>query len=108
MSHRLLLGTLGLLVAVVLAGLAQAAKPLDAYPPAARQSFTQGEKLRDQKRYKEAAEAFNEALRLGMGDFPEIYVQLAECYRRLEQHTQVVAACSRLIEEFDLSSACRY
>ena len=44
---------------------------------------------------------------MGMGDYAEIYLPLAECYRKLGQHALVAATCTRLIEEFDLTSACR-
>jgi lipopolysaccharide biosynthesis regulator YciM len=87
---------------------AWAGKSVDSYPANVRQHFIQGEKLRNQQRYKEAAAAYNEAIRMGMGDCAEIYLPLAECYRKLGEHAQVVATCTRLIEEFDLSSACRH
>lgn len=107
MSFRRLFPLGGLLALAITASTSWGAKPADAYPPQVRKYYTQGEKLRDQERYKEAAAAYNEAIRLGMGDCAEIYLPLAECYRKLGEHAQVVATCSRLIEEFDLNSACR-
>jgi len=108
MSPRPFFGIVGLLSMALLVSPARAAKPVDAYPPTVRQYFTQAEKLRDQERYREAVASYNEAIRMGMGDCAEIYLPLAECYRKLGEHGQVIATYSRLIEEFDLTSACRH
>ncbi len=108
MSSRPWIALGGFLALALAAGMVRAAKPSDSYPPSVRQHFSQAEKLREQKRYRDAVAEYNEAIRLGMGDCAEIYLPLAECYRKLGDHAQVVVACSRLIDEFDLNSACRH
>jgi len=108
MSSRPLSGILGLLSVALAASQAWAGKPFDAYPPAVSKYFTQAEKLQEQGRYREAIAAYNEAIRLGMGDYAEIYRPLAECYRKLGEYNQVVSTLTRVIEEFDLNSACRH
>ncbi len=107
MYSRLLFAIAGLLIAGTVNPV-WAGKSVDSYPPFVRKHFVEGERLRDLERWREAVAAFNEAIRLGMGDCAEIYLPLAECYRKLGEHGQVVSTCTRLIEEFDLNSACRH
>ncbi len=106
MSRRLLL-IAGLLSVLLAPCPVWAGKSVDSYPLAARQHFVQAEKLREQQKYREAAASYNEAIRMGMGDCAEIYLPLAECYRKLNEHALAVATCTRLIEEFDQTTACR-
>jgi tetratricopeptide (TPR) repeat protein len=88
-------------------GSLRAEKPFAEYPQAARESYTKGEDLRGQGKYRDALAAYAEAARHGLDGYAQLYLHEAECHRLLRDHAKVVAAYSRLIEDLGLERSCR-
>jgi tetratricopeptide (TPR) repeat protein len=105
---RGLLGVmLALLAPAMMMGQLRAEKQFASYPQAARDRFIQADEMLDQKRYPEAAAAYEEAGKLGLEDYPKIYLRQADCYKQMGQHARVVAAYTWLIDELGVERSCR-
>ncbi len=97
------------LLFVALAGVARtpAAEPTT-FPQPARDRFTQGNELRNKKQYQEAINAFEEAIKLGMGNYPRVFLYRAEAVRGLGNFDTAIAQYTSFIEKFGLEESCRY
>jgi tetratricopeptide (TPR) repeat protein len=78
------------------------------YPPRARERYTQGQEFEKKGQWKEAIEAYQDAIRLGMKDFPRAHLYRARSNLRLKDYDSAIAQYSRFIEEFGLEESCRY
>lgn len=84
-----------------------AAEPTS-YPAEARERYERGKALQKQGQLKEALEAFEDAARLGMADYPRLYLAKASAQQELRNHDAAVAQYSKIIDGFGLEDSCRY
>jgi tetratricopeptide (TPR) repeat protein len=105
--ERCLRGLIPVVVGLVLtAGGLRAEQPFAKYPQTARDRYVKGEELRLQGKYREALKAFEEAIELGLGTYARVYLRQADCHQHLAEYTRVVAAYTRVIEDFGLERSC--
>jgi tetratricopeptide (TPR) repeat protein len=78
------------------------------FPQAARDRYEQGKALQKQGRDEEALKAFYEAQRLGMEDYPRLYLSKAISEERLGARLAAIDAYSKIIDGFGLEESCRY
>jgi tetratricopeptide (TPR) repeat protein len=108
MPHRLKLLPLLLLgMALGLCGLGAAAEPTS-YPVKARERYDQGKALQKQGKLNEALEAFEDAARQGMADYPRLYLAKAAVQQELRNHEAAIAPYTKIIDGFGLEDSCRY
>jgi tetratricopeptide (TPR) repeat protein len=79
-----------------------------AYPPAARSRFEQGQELEKKGQYREAIQAFEDAIRLGMDDFPRVHLARARSSLRLQEYDEAIARYTKFIARFSLEESCRH
>ena len=97
-------------IAVAL-GLAQGVAAADErtqFPPEARKRYEQGRDLQTKGQLKDALGAYEEAVKLGMGDFPRLHLQRARANADLQQFDTAIAQYTKFIEGFGLEESCRY
>ncbi len=88
------------------AGRAAAAERTD-FPRAARERFEQAQELRKQGKYREAIDAYADAIRLGMEEYPRAHLNRAGSYLDLKDYDAAVAQYTKFIERFGLEGSCR-
>jgi tetratricopeptide (TPR) repeat protein len=77
------------------------------YPAAARQRYERAQELQRQGRFLEAIQAYEEALGLGMQDFPRLFLDRAAAYASLREYAKAIAHYTDFIAKFDLERSCR-
>lgn len=102
-----------LLAGLTLASIAVLAAPVIAgertdFPAAARQRYEQGRTLQQQGKLRDAIAAYDDAIRLGMQDFPRIHLQRAAALALLNELDAAVEQYSKFIERFSVEDSCRY
>jgi outer membrane protein assembly factor BamD (BamD/ComL family) len=94
---------------VGLAGIAAAtAAERTDFPSEARQRYEQGRDLQKKGQLEEAIRAFEEAMRLGMTEFPRAHLYRANSNLDLKKYDTAIAQYTKFIEEFGLEKSCRY
>jgi tetratricopeptide (TPR) repeat protein len=78
------------------------------FPAEARRRYEEGVKLQEQGKYQEALQAYDEAIRLGLQDFPRVHLKRATSQLDLKQYDKAIAAYTRFLEEYSLEESCRY
>lgn len=78
------------------------------FPPEARRRYDEGVKLQEQGKYQEALRAYDDAIRLGLQDFPRVHLKRATSQLDLRQYDKAIAAYTRFLEEYSLEESCRY
>jgi tetratricopeptide (TPR) repeat protein len=107
MPRLLLPLTLSLLVCLeTQAGAAE--KAYLSYPQAARDKYQEGERLREQGQHLQAIAAYEEAVRLGLTDYPRVHLRLAECHRLNKNYPQSIVLNTRFLEDFGLERSCLF
>jgi len=97
-----------LLCLVLIVGFAgQAAEPTS-YPAKARERYDQGKALQKLGQLKEALEAFEDAARLGMADYPRLYLAKAAIQQELRNQDAAIAQYNKIIDGFGLEDSCRH
>jgi tetratricopeptide (TPR) repeat protein len=97
--------TLGLLF---LTGDVRAGEPDVPIPPAARERYDLGQSLEKQGKIKEALDAYQEAINLGMQLYPRAHLKEAKAYLELKDYDAALARFSKFIDRFGLEDSCRY
>jgi tetratricopeptide (TPR) repeat protein len=97
--------TLGLTLAAAAAARAEPNAPI---PQPARDRYDQGQALEKQGKYKEAIEAYQEAINLGMQLFPRAHLKEARAYLELKEYDAALARFTKFIDGFGLEDSCRY
>jgi tetratricopeptide (TPR) repeat protein len=98
----------GVLFLSLSTGIGRAEKPITGYSPAAQALYKKAQQLFDQGRFREALDAYDQAQKEGMRDYPLIEVQRGECLRQLKEYARAIETLSRSIEEGTLGQACRH
>jgi len=78
------------------------------FPPQARARYDQGVQFEKKEQWKEAIEAYEDAIRLGMKDYPRAHLYRARSNLRLKDYETAIGQYSRFIERFGLEDSCRY
>lgn len=103
--HRIVPGTL---FSLALATGFAAAEERKEYPAPARERYEQGQQFEKQGRWKQAVEAYEDAIRLGMTDFPRAHLYQARAQLSGKDYAVAIAAYTRFIEKFGIEKSCRY
>ena len=78
------------------------------FPPEAKDRFDRGQELRKKQQYQQAISAFEEAIKLGMQNYPRAYLYRADSARALKDYDAAIAQYSEFIEKFGIEESCRY
>lgn len=103
--HALLLAP-ALLVALV-GRPAAAGEPTAPPPPAARDRYAAGQDFEKDGKLKEAAAAYEDAIRLGMRAYPRVYLREAAVYARLGDYAAAADRYSVVLDVIGLEGSCR-
>jgi tetratricopeptide (TPR) repeat protein len=85
----------------------RAAEPTE-FPPEARARFNKGQELRAQQRYREAIQAFDDAIKLGMGNSPRVHLYRADALLKLKEFDSAITRFTDFIDHFGIEESCRY
>lgn len=102
--HRLFALALGLSAAVQLAR----GEPTAPIPQPARDRYDQAQALEKEGKIKEALNAYQEAINLGMQLFPRAHLKEANAYLSLKDYDAALARYTKFIDRFGLEDSCRY
>lgn len=94
-------------LSVALAASASAAERTD-FPQSARTQYERGQELLKKGRYRDAIDAFEEAIRQGMNEFPRVHLAHAKSSLNLKDYDAAIARYSSFIEDFGLTDSCRH
>lgn len=78
------------------------------YSPQARQRYDQGRDLQKRGLFADAIAAYEEAIKLGMKDYPRAHLYRADSFRDLQQYDKAIANYTKFIDEFGIEESCRY
>jgi tetratricopeptide (TPR) repeat protein len=78
------------------------------FPPEARQRYEQALELQKKGQLKEAINAYEEAIKLGMKDYPRAHLYKAGSFLNLKQYDTAIAQYTKFLERFSLEDSCRY
>jgi tetratricopeptide (TPR) repeat protein len=92
---------------VLVALTAAQAEPTN-FPPAAREKYDQAQALMKQRRYQEAIQAYEDAIRLGMKDYPRAHLNKARSLLELEQYENAIRYFTEFLDRFGIEESCRY
>lgn len=98
---------LALFLGLGLAGMARAAEPTT-FPPEARTEYDRGQELLKKGSYRDAFDAFEEAIRKGMKEFPRVHLGRAKSAAGLKDFDAAIARYTSFIEDFGLENSCRH
>lgn len=84
-----------------------AAEPTN-FPQEARDRFDQGNDLRKKQQYQSAISAFEEAIKLGMSNYPRVFLYRADATRGLKNYDGAITLYTDFIEKFGAEDSCRY
>jgi tetratricopeptide (TPR) repeat protein len=85
-----------------------AAEEPTSFPPQARARFDQAQDLQKKGKLKEAIEGYDDAIRLGMKDYPRAHLYRARAQLALKEFDTAIARYTDFIEQFGLEKSCRY
>jgi tetratricopeptide (TPR) repeat protein len=102
--HRLAALTLLLTLAARQAAGAESTDPI---PQVARDRYAEAQDLEKQGKIKEAVAAYEQAVRLGMQNYPRIYLREAAAYAQLGDYEAAAARYSVVIDVLGLEDSCR-
>jgi len=95
------------LLGVLLSASLVRAEPAD-FPKEARERFDQGRDLQKKGQFREAVAAYDEAIQLGMKDYPRVHLYRAEAVRELKDYDESIAQYTKFIDRFGVEGSCRY
>jgi tetratricopeptide (TPR) repeat protein len=96
------------LAALLTAGAACARAERTTFPQAARDRYEAGQALQQQGKLEEAVKAYDDAIRLGMKDFPRVHLYKADSLRDLRNYEKAIAQYTRFLKDFSLEDSCRH
>jgi tetratricopeptide (TPR) repeat protein len=101
-----LLSLLGVSVVGWTSGTARA-EPTD-FPQQARDRYEEGQELQKKGKLEEAIRAYEDAIRLGMDNFPRVHLYRANSNLDLKKYDTAIAQYTQFLKQFSLEDACRY
>ena len=108
MSFHHVLRSIVLTLAVIIAARVRSAEPTGPIPQAAKDRYAQGQELERQGKLKEAVAAYQEAIQLGMQQFPKAHLKEAGGYLGLKDYAVAITKYTKFIDDFGLEDSCRY
>jgi tetratricopeptide (TPR) repeat protein len=97
---------------LLLLGLALGAIPVRAertdFSEAARQKFDEGQALQQKGRWQEAITAYEEAIQLGMRDYPRVHLYRGNSLLGLKEYDRAIAQFTDFLRDFTLEDSCRH
>ena len=78
-----------------------------AFPQQARDRYEQGKELEKKGKFDEAIRAYEDAIRLGMQDFPRAHLYKARASLDFKRYDAAIAGYTKFIEDFGLEKSCR-
>ncbi len=78
------------------------------YPAAARQLYERGQEHLQKGRYGQAIQAFEEAMRQGMKDYPRAHLGRARSTLFQKDYDAAITRYTDFIERFGLEDSCRH
>ena len=78
------------------------------FPQEAKDSYAKGQELRNKQLYQEASAAFTEAIKLGMQNYPRVYLYRADAILKLKDYDGAIAQFTDFINKFGIEESCRY
>ena len=78
------------------------------FPQEAKDRFSQAQELRKKQQYQQAISAFEEAIKLGMQNYPRAYLYRADSSRALKDYDAAITQYSEFIQKFGIEESCRY
>ncbi len=105
-THRIL--CIALVGALLAAGPRLAAGEKTDFPAKARERFDQGRRLQQKGQLDEAIAAYEEAIRLGMKNFPRVHLYRANSNLDLKKYDTAIAQYTQFLKDFSLEDSCRY
>ncbi len=78
------------------------------FPPEARSRYDKGDELLKKELYREAIAEYDAAIKLGMVNYPRVYLHRAEAVRGLNNYDLAIAQYTSFIEKFGIEESCRY
>jgi len=104
-AQRIYLAALGVIVA--LGQPPVRAEPAE-FPSEARDRFEKGRDLQKKGKLQDAIIAYDEAIRLGMKDYPRVHLYRANSYLDLKKYDTAIAKYTQFLKDFSLEDSCRY
>ncbi len=86
---------------------AEPGESADPAPEVAQDRYAEAQALEKDGKLKEAAAAYEAAVRLGMKDNPRLYLRAAAVYERLGDYEAAAAKYSVVIDVLGLEGSCR-
>jgi len=80
----------------------------NSFPQQARERYQQGVDFQKKGQTTDAISAFEEAIKLGMDNFPRAHLNEAKSYLQLKQYDAAIARFSKFIDRFSMEDSCRY
>lgn len=78
------------------------------FPPQARQRYERARELLEKGQYREAIEAYEEAMRQGMKDYPRAHLGRARSTLLLKEYDAAIERYTHFIEKIGLENSCRH
>jgi tetratricopeptide (TPR) repeat protein len=78
------------------------------FPKAAKDRYDQAQELMKQNRYKEAVQAYEDAIKLGMQDFPRAHLNKARSLLELADYDDAIKYYTDFLAQFGLEDSCRF
>lgn len=78
------------------------------FPPSARAEYERGQELLKKGRYRDALDAFEEAIRKGMKEFPRVHLAHAKSSLGLKDYDAAISRYTSFIDDFGLEDSCRH
>jgi tetratricopeptide (TPR) repeat protein len=105
--HRVVPYSVVVLSAALAGWQAAGAEPTDPIPEVARDRYAEAQRLEKEGKLEEAVAAYQQAIRLGMKDYPRVYLRQAAVYERLGDYAAAAAKYSVVIDVLGLEGSCR-
>ncbi|HEV3257300.1 MAG TPA: tetratricopeptide repeat protein [Gemmataceae bacterium] len=78
------------------------------FPQEAKDRYQQGVDLQKKGQVQDAIGAFEEAIKLGMDNFPRAHLNQAKSYLALKQYDAAIDRFTKFIDRFSMEDSCRY
>ena len=78
------------------------------FPQQARDRFDQARQLQQKGQLKEAIQAYQEAIGLGMQAFPRAHLYQADASLQMKQYNEAIERYSNFLDKFTIDDSCRY
>ena len=78
------------------------------FPPEARKLYEEGRELQKKGKFREAIEAYDQAAKLGMKEYPRIQLYQASSHLGLKELDAAILQYTRFLQEFTIENSCRY